>query len=232
MSDAAQKFLEEFGPNVAQRLEALEKFAEKVDSFLFKDEPGKPSLETIARGVHKHVEVWCTYAALVRKVFIGIARFCKRLLVIISAITAAIAALVAVAHYFGVDLAHAQALNEKGTFKEYAKSFVGSPELSHFGVLLGFGSIGVCAHYFWKWITDQITGSLWKYLFVDHPKNTIASFCCIGVWAVWAVDPLLTWTQTINLALTTGFAIDVLVNKATRSAWTDEERAAKFGGKQ
>lgn len=235
MSDSTtQKFLEEFAPNMTKRLERLEAFAERVDCFLFKDEPGKPSLATVAYAVHRHVEVWCAYARGASRFVAVVARFCKRLLVILAAAGAAAAALAAAAHFFGFDLAQAQAqaraLKEDGTFRQYVSSFAGSPQLGHFGVLLGFGLAGVLANWFWKWTTDQIKGSLLHYLVRDTPKRTLASVCCIAGWALWATDPALTWTQTINLALTTGFAIDVLVNKATRAEWTPEERATKTGG--
>lgn len=109
----------------------------------------------------------------------------------------------------------AEQIAEHGSFGEYVKSILRSPEMTQFMVLWTVGSLGVCTNWFWKWLTDQITGSLWQYLAHDHPKRTIASFCCIFTWALWAVNADLTWTAVINLAVTTGFAIDILVNKAT-----------------
>lgn len=212
----AEEYLSETMPNVIERLENLESFATKVDKFLFTDEPGKPALATVAYAVHRHVMVWCTYATWLSAATRAVAKTMKRVTYIIAGIVAIIAAVSAIGHFFGISHAFAQALNEKGSFHDYVNSVLRSDELAHFGVLLGFGCLGVGGHYFWRWVTDQIVGSLWKYLFVDYPKRTLASFCCLAGWAVWAIDPTLTWTQTINLALTTGFAIDVLVNKATK----------------
>lgn len=109
----------------------------------------------------------------------------------------------------------AAGIQEHGSFTQFVLSVLDSGQLVQGLVLAGFGLAGVLANWYWKWVTDQITGSLWKYLAHDNPKRTLASLTCIGAWAIWAIDINLTWTQAINLALSTGFAIDVLVNKST-----------------
>lgn len=219
-----EEFLLEFAPNVIERLDELEVRSKRIEDFLFLGTADRPSIETVVIRVNNHVSVLCDYADAVRRAgravkttVAGVAKIMRYLAVI----AAAIATIVGVYHYlgfgraFGQSLAAAANLDERGTFRDYVLSLWHSPELGHFGVLLAFGAVGVCGHYYWRWVTNQITGSLWMYLFRDHPKRTLASFSCIAGWAVWAVDPALTWSQTINLALSTGFAVDVIVNKAT-----------------
>ena len=35
------------------------------------------------------------------------------------------------------------------------------------------------------------------------------------------------WGVVINMGLTTGFAVDALINKADRQMWTEEERTVR-----
>lgn len=120
----------------------------------------------------------------------------------------------------------------KGTFFDYARQMLSSTMLSQWAVLVVAGIFGVCGNYAYKWLTEQIGGSLWTYLFVDYPKRTALAFCVYIGWTVFItstgiVGDWTTWGALINLGLTTGFSIDALVNKARRAQWTEEERQAK-----
>jgi len=220
----AEEYLADFAPNVIDRLEQLEAHAKRVNGFLFDSTPERPSLDVVVTRVNLHVSVLCDYADAIRRVLAALRSavvLAAKVMKNLAIIAAAAGTIVGVYYYLGFGRAIGQValaaadLNERGSFKDYVLSVWRSPELVHFAVLFAFGCAGVLGNYFWKWITDQIAGSLWTYLWLDHRKRTVASFCCIAGWAVWAVDPTLTWSQTINLALSTGFAIDVLVNKAT-----------------
>ena len=122
-------------------------------------------------------------------------------------------------------------VNEHGSFGDYVTTLVASKHFAQFWVLLVAGYLGVVANYLWKWATDVIHGSLWKYLVQDHPKNTVLSLMAISGWVLMAmsqIEETTAWGLLINIGLTTGFAVDVLVNKANqanRQQWTPEERA-------
>ena len=64
----AEEFLAEFAPNVVDRLDKLEDHAKRVEGLLFKDEEGRPSLETVTRRVNSHVTVLCDWARAARVV--------------------------------------------------------------------------------------------------------------------------------------------------------------------
>lgn len=221
----AEKFLVEFAPNVVERMEKLEAHAGRVNDFLFKDTPERPSFETMARKVDQHVDVLCDYANAIRKFSRAVVVAAKW----VGIVAAALGALYGLLHTVG--FAYAQAgINESGTFAEYVRTALSSKRMVQLCVLAGFGLAGIAANWFWKWLTDQISGSLWHYLFLDHPKRTLASLAAYTGWVFGVAFPsemvtdASTWTAVINLALTTGFAIDVVANKASRAEWTPEQR--------
>lgn len=123
------------------------------------------------------------------------------------------------------------AINDQGSFTEYVRSILRSRELVQLGVLMFFGSLGMVANYTYKWLRDELSGSLWHYAVTSHPRRTALSIVTFAGYAVTTVlSPVLDgagWGVVVNLGLTTGFAIDALVNKADRQAWTDEDRAKR-----
>lgn len=124
------------------------------------------------------------------------------------------------------------ALPVKGTFVDYLRAMIGSTMAAQWMVLVIAGFLGVCANYAYKWLTEQIAGSLWTYLFTEYPRRTALAFATFLGWAVLAISTGLVhdampWGTLINLGLTTGFAIDALVNKTRRAQWSDEERQTK-----
>lgn len=123
------------------------------------------------------------------------------------------------------------AINDHGTFGEYLRAVLVSRPMAQFGVLVLFGTLGMAANYLWKWLRDEITGSLWAYLTKQYPKRTALAYATFIGYAVTTVlSPVLDgagWGVVINLGLTTGFAIDALVNKSKAKVWTDEEREAR-----
>jgi len=121
---------------------------------------------------------------------------------------------------------------DKGTFWEYARVLVASKAVGQWAVLVAFGFFGICANYLYKWLTEQIGGSLWAYLFRDYPRRTMLAFTVYLGWAVMVISTGLihdqsTWGAIINLGLSNGFMIDALVNKARRSQWTEDKRNGK-----
>lgn len=124
-----------------------------------------------------------------------------------------------------------QTINDQGTFGDYVRQVRDSRELVQLLVLLGAGTVGMLANYTYKWLRDEIRGSLWHYLVEAHPRRTMLSFVVFGGYALTTViSPVLDgagWGVVINMGLTTGFAIDALVNKADRHVWTNEERTVR-----
>ena len=124
-----------------------------------------------------------------------------------------------------------QVAAQDGSFGDYVRHALGSREFVQFWVLAGAGCFGIAANYAYKWLRDEIRGSLWQYLTLQHPKRTLLSFATFfGYACATILSPVLDgagWGVVINMGLTTGFAIDALVNKADRQAWTEEERAKR-----
>lgn len=126
-----------------------------------------------------------------------------------------------------IELAQAT-LNDRGSFTEYMRAILASRELAQFGVLVLFGTLGMAGNYLWKWLRDEIAGSLWAYVVHQYPKRTALAFATIlGYAATTVLSPVLDgagWGVVVNMGLTTGFAIDALVNKSNRQPWTEEQR--------
>lgn len=228
----AEEFLADFAPNVVSRLDDLDEHAKRVEGFLFTDTPERPSFETMARKVDQHVDVLCDYATTARKVLHTVMFIFKW----VGIVSASLGALFGLLHTYGLGLAYAQGINETGSFSDYVRTVLTSRRMAQLVVMVGFGLLGIAANWFWKWVTNQIEGSLWRYLVIDHPKRTLASLAAYVGWVFGVAFPsemvtdLSAWTAVINLALTTGFAIDVVANKSTRAEWTPAERAAKAAG--
>lgn len=79
------------------------------------------------------------------------------------------------------------------------------------------GLLGVFAHWFKKWYKDEITGSLWAYLFHDHIKQTVASVmgfntAFYGAWFTGAFDGFTTRALLVA-AFTAGYMFDSAFNK-------------------
>lgn len=131
----------------------------------------------------------------------------------------------------GIELAQAT-LNDRGTFTDYVRAILGSRELVQFGVLLGAGVAGGSANYLYKWLRDEITGSLWAYVTEQYPKRTLLAIATYVSYCVATVlSPVLDgagWGVVINMGFTTGFAIDALVNKSERKEWSAAERTARL----
>jgi len=121
-----------------------------------------------------------------------------------------------------------EGIREQGSFGDYVRDILRSRDLVKFWVLLGSGFVGMLANYLFKWLRDEIAGSLWFYLASSHPKRTmLAVATLVGYAGATMVSPALDgagWSVVINLGLTTGFAIDALINKAERKVWSDEQR--------
>lgn len=92
--------------------------------------------------------------------------------------------------------------------------------LHELAAFIAVGIVGAFAHWFKKWLLDEITGSLVDYLFRDHPKNTgLAMFTLVGLaCAAWLAGQLdtLDVRALIALAFTTGFTVDSAVNKGAK----------------
>jgi hypothetical protein len=86
-------------------------------------------------------------------------------------------------------------------------------------LFLTVGLLGMFSHYFKRWLQKEITGSLYKYLFVDEPRRTaLALFGFVaGAGTIILENQLqgMTWQQIVMLAITTGYACDSALNKGT-----------------
>lgn len=104
-----------------------------------------------------------------------------------------------------------------------------------YGLMIGC-CLGIVVHYLRQWASGQISGSLWAYLFVDYPRNTVLAI--IGAAMVSAGETsaslyqgdageVFSWALVIISGFKNGYATDSLINKAKRSEWSAEERKAR-----
>ena len=101
-----------------------------------------------------------------------------------------------------------------------------------YGLLLS-GAVGIMAHYFHKWASDEIAGSLFDYLFRQHPKKTILSLSAYVAWTLSLVGTgifqtgsgeFVGWSIVLILGLTNGYGVDSLANRGGRAVWDAETR--------
>lgn len=93
----------------------------------------------------------------------------------------------------------------------------GDEALGRFILFLVCGAVGATCHYLKKWLRDEIKGSLTRYLFKSHPKETVMSLltflgaaCTLHLGGQLAD---LSAQALIMLAFTTGYTVDSAVNK-------------------
>ena len=93
-------------------------------------------------------------------------------------------------------------------------------EAQRFYLFVVVGLIGFFSHYLKKWLREEITGSLWKYLFRDKPKATgLAIFTFVGTaFAMFIGGQIPAETNTLlMLAFTTGYMVDSAMNSGVKS---------------
>jgi hypothetical protein len=106
-------------------------------------------------------------------------------------------------------------------------------EAEIFYALMLSGFLGIFIHYLHKWLTGQIEGSLFDYLFRQHPRRTMLSFGSYIGWILSLVGTSMFTTPTgefvgwgivLIMGLTNGYAVDSISNRAGRAIWSDDER--------
>lgn len=104
-----------------------------------------------------------------------------------------------------------------------------------YGLLLA-GALGMIANYTVKWAKDEITGSLWAYLFCQNFKGTMLSFFSYTGLAITSIaanifitdaGSFVGWSTVMWFGVTNGFAVDAIANKGTRPVWTPKQREEK-----
>jgi hypothetical protein len=89
-----------------------------------------------------------------------------------------------------------------------------------FLLFCGIGLVGMASHYLKKWLTDEIHGSLFSYLFVQRPKTTgLAIFTMLGTGAGYYLAGSLNTADLptlIGMAFTAGYASDSVANRGQR----------------
>lgn len=105
-----------------------------------------------------------------------------------------------------------------------------------YALVLG-ASLGMVIHYIRRWAEQEIAGSLWDYLFWQTPRRTLLSVLGILSWSAGEVaaglfttadGAFIGWALVIISGLKTGYAGDSLLNKSSRSQWTDDQRAQRL----
>lgn len=99
-----------------------------------------------------------------------------------------------------------------------------------------FSACGMAAHYLRCWLNNEITGSLFDYLFRQHVKRTLAAYtgavgAGLGLISTGAFvtpsDEFVGWLTVVVMALTLGYSADSVANKGSREEWTPQMRAQK-----
>lgn len=94
--------------------------------------------------------------------------------------------------------------------------------LSVYGIVFALSLGGMASHYLKKWLTGQIEGSLFNYLFRDNPRRTgLAVFTLIGVvGAAIAAGQFdgVSLQQLFMPAWLLGYTVDSVANKGASPA--------------
>jgi len=113
------------------------------------------------------------------------------------------------------------------SFYDWVSVFFKSMEFQQLYIYIIFATLGMFGHYLKKSLSKEIQGSLYKYLFIDHPLSTFNSLSAIVVSACTYIfsgsTESIQWGPLIGLALTTGFSIDSIVNKSTPPEFTNQK---------
>lgn len=117
---------------------------------------------------------------------------------------------------------------------DYLWQIPNSVEAQIFYALMIASLLGIVAHYLRLWASGQIAGSLWDYLFTQHPRNTFLAILGAASLSVGEVSAnlyqsawgdVLSWAIVFVSGFKNGYATDSLINKFVRAEWTDEQRA-------
>jgi hypothetical protein len=110
------------------------------------------------------------------------------------------------------------------TFMEW----VYAQPIERYCVFLGFGVLGMIAHYTKLWATKEIDSCLWDYWVRQSPRRTVLSFMgffsAAGAVMLAGDFPNTPWSTLVSAAITTGYTADSLLNKpgaAGRSGGND-----------
>ncbi len=94
-----------------------------------------------------------------------------------------------------------------------------SYQLEQLIVYIIVGILGIVAHYIKQYLTENVKGSIYKYMVKDSPKRSLAMILtfigsAIGYVLSGATDGM-TWASLIGLAFTTGYSLDSSINRST-----------------
>ena len=111
------------------------------------------------------------------------------------------------------------------TLWHFLAALPASMEAQVFYGLLLTGAVGMIAHYMMRWLTDEIQGSLAKYLFIDYPKRTALAYAGIIGVALTSIasgvfvndqGAFVGWLNVCWFGLTNGYAADSVANKGAK----------------
>lgn len=125
---------------------------------------------------------------------------------------------------------------------QFLSALPGSFEAQIFYAILLGGLVGMLLNYWIKWLRNEISGSLFGYLFVNNMRGTMLSFVSAvgtgiagitaGVFETGGGD-FVGWFNVLWIAVSNGFFWDAAANKGERPVWTPAERQkrAEIDGK-
>ncbi len=110
---------------------------------------------------------------------------------------------------------------------QFLSAVPGSFEAQVFYGFIIAGTVGVSASFIYKWLTRQIAGSLFRYLFVDDVRRTLLSFAVLIGQAITAITmglfaiddgTFVGWWNVLYIGALAGFTGDVIANKGKTPA--------------
>jgi hypothetical protein len=112
-------------------------------------------------------------------------------------------------------------------FAGVSVSELGTPDdFQRLGVFTGAALAGSFGHYLKKWVRGEIVGSLYRYLFVDHPRATVSMvFTLLGtVGGMFLAKQVQTLdlSQLLALSITTGYTVDSVTNRGATGDGTPQ----------
>ena len=124
---------------------------------------------------------------------------------------------------------------------DFLLALPGTMEAQIFYALALGCALGTILHYTKQWLTQEASGSLWDYLFIQHPKRTAMAIFTVLSWSAGEVATglfvtgdgvFVGWALVILSGLKTGYLGDSIVNKGNAGEPPTQPNPAALAAQQ